>query len=237
MPRPAYWLLSVSLICLFVLYVHEMWATASNLATPHSFALAAQVEAHELDGSHPHFDHHDPRFSADLTFPPQPANIEQVTALASEQRRSFTVPMPDLAQLPLGEQFVRVGSQTLQDKDSADSSHTLSTFYSYTHDTTLLVQHHAETIITTTVLAADQYQPPLLTVEVAAAIEVAREGLAQQHADLVGFAILALPPDGQTPYFPTRVAYVTFHEHVDLVPLWTAYVDLSQMQIINITEG
>ena len=85
---------------------------------------------------------------------------------------------------------------------------------------------------------AGEWQMPLTGAERDAAVAIARDHLlaagVDRVADLEGFAIHALEPDG-TP-FDTRVAYASFHADVDARPEHVAWVDLTAGVVTSARE-
>ncbi len=197
------------------------------------------------DGVGGHDDHG--RFTAQSEgFPPQPLEVGNVRSLsASAVRRNaaddltVTLAARDRrvrAAMPARTELV--GVEHLDEK-SDDPGGALVTWFAYPEEGTggatvraLVVDGDVRSVRLT---PAGLWQPPLTGDEVERAVEIARSswtaGGNDEAAGLQGFTIHAMEADGTYP--DTRLAYVSFHDHVDARPRLVSWVDLSSGQVIR----
>lgn len=144
----------------------------------------------------------------------------------------------------LGDQFTFV-STTLADEKSSSSSEKTTTFFSHSNNTTVEVRTDQGSIKEVVQISPSQYQPPLTVEEVKDAVKIARESLQDDGfsriRQLKGYGILAFKPlselaSGETGFYDTRVAYVSFHEHIDARPEFIAWVDLTEGSVLKSRE-
>lgn len=127
-----------------------------------------------------------------------------------------------------------IGVEDVAPKGSGQQAHRV-TWYAGGRDVTVRATVRNDRVSDVEEIPAADWQPPLTTEEEARAEQIAREGLvAEGHssaADLQGFTIPAMDADGSYP--GSRMAYVSFHDHVDARPELVAWVDLSVGAVVR----
>ncbi len=222
-----------------VLSVAALVVTALLVAT--GLALAG---GDEVPGSHN--DHG--RFTAQAQgFPPQPAEATVVRPLAQP---FFQATQDDPSSfVAVAERDARVraaipGRTELIGVESLDakSEHpggALVTWFAYPTDgpggDTVRAIVADGRVLSVRVTPAGVWQPPLTGAEVDRAVTIARSSWVDdghdEAEDLQGFTIHAMEDGGAYP--DTRLAYVSFHAHVDARPRLVSWVDLSQGVVIR----
>jgi len=144
----------------------------------------------------------------------------------------------------LGNRFTFVGTQESGGKQLQSSQQTM-TYYSHSNNATVEVEVIQGDIQNVTLINPSKYQPPLTDEEVKEAVNIARTSISQDGFDriqeLEGYGILAFKPSseisvGDRGFYDTRMAYVSFHEHIDARPEFIAWVDLAEQIVIKSGE-
>lgn len=222
--------------------------------TPIAARLPNQIAQFFSGHHHPDTD----RFTRIGTeWPPQPKQIKNVTWLLRESNNQITdknigvsgsaamagsLSNEDVSEL--GDRFTFVSTQKFTGKNS-QSTHEIMTFFSHSNNTTVEVQLLQGERQNVTTISPSSYQPPLTEEEVKEAVNIARESLLQDGFDRIqqldGYGILAFKPSSEATsepggFYDTRVAYVSFHDHIDARPEFIAWVDLSEQTVIKSGE-
>jgi len=217
--------------------------------------LTAQFLANETSShssNHRHLDAN--RFTKiGGNWPPQPKNMENIVWLrdSSVVRSNSIINVGEIEKTlstanvsELGDQFTFV-TTTLADEKNSSSSEKTTTFFSHSNNTTVEVKTDQGSIKEVVQISPSQYQPPLTVEEVKDAVKIARESLQDDGfsriQQLEGYGILAFKPSselasGEKGFYDTRVAYVSFHEHIDARPEFIAWVDLTEGSVLKSRE-
>lgn len=177
------------------------------------------------------------RFTAQSAgFPPQPRGAEDGYQAVVPLRESVAVDRAAAVQTANGDTRVRralrggatyIGVVASGPKDGPATQ--TVTWFVRGRDVSVRAVLRDGAVVSVAEIPAAEWQPPLVAEEVDEAIAIAREHWLEAGETAVerleGFAILDLEADGTD--WPMRVAYVTFHEHVDARPELLAWVDLS----------
>lgn len=177
------------------------------------------------------------RFSAQAQgFPPQPVELVDVAGVVPTPRSDpAAAAAPDVARrdgavaAALGAGPLLIGVEDVTPKGEGGAGAHRATWWVPEDRASVLATVTGDRVTALEVVAAGDWQPPLTPAEEAAAEQIAREALLAQGqrgvSDLAGFTIPAMDPDGSWP--DSRMAYVSFHAHVDARPELVAWVDLS----------
>ncbi len=186
-------------------------------------------------------------------WPPQPNNMENivwlqsnVTGRASSSRNSDTLATSLSGDdvIELGDRFTYISTKSSAEKDTS-SSKEIMTFFSHSNNTTVEITVDQGVIGEVEQINPSNYQPPLTVEEVTDSVKIARESFQQDGfsrvQQLEGYSILAFKSSTELNsdnggFYDTRVAYVSFHEHVDARPEFVAWVDLSEGTVIKSRE-
>ncbi len=186
-------------------------------------------------------------------WPPQPKNRTNVvwltqttdgfrSNLQSKGRTGSTLSSEDIPEL--GSDFTYIGETEIQEKGSPGIKKRM-TFFSHSNNATVEVVTQGDNIERTERVVPSKYQPPLTSEEVEKAVDIARKSLIDSGFDRVGplkgYGILAFKSSAETVpgeggFYDTRVAYVSFHEHIDARPEYVAWVDLTQQLVLKSRE-
>jgi len=216
--------------------------------------LAARLLSDESSQQHSNHTHLDTnRFTAiGNDWPPQPKNMENIVWLRSnisgratpnrDEALATSISADDVSEL--GERFTYVSTRSIGEKGSS-SSQKIMTFFSHSNNSTVEVEIDNGSVGEINQTSPSKYQPPLTTEEVKDAVKIARESFLQNGVsrieELKGYGILAFKKRSEMTstnggFFDTRVAYISFHEHVDARPEFVAWVDLSEGTVIKSRE-
>ena len=215
-----------------------------------SQAEAVPSAGHRHSHNHPH---------DGLTWPPQPRGIGNVilhsdaTEEGYERARKRTrkdrleqkAKADTRVVYGLGNRFTQVTVLDQDDKDDTDEKSRAKVvsrlvYFSHEKNKTVEVGFDAkENLETVTEIPANDYQPEITDEEIKDAAKLARKYFISQGfkrvARLQAFGILAYKPEG-TGFYDTRVIYVSFHKDSDSPPVLTAWVDLTNEQILEVRE-
>lgn len=203
-----------------------------------------------VEGGHPTGHLHD---HSEQTWPPQPRGIRNVVPLgkpgdaersrAIRERRvarfeRIALARPDVRQA-LGNRYTRPDLVAADDKGVVDADSAQLFYFSHENNTTVEVTIDESRVRGIRRIAATDYQPDVTDDEIEQAEAIARtyfsdRGAARVSA-LAGYGILAYQPEGKG-FFPVRVIYISFHEHRDAPPEFSAWVDLSNQQVLRARE-
>lgn len=177
--------------------------------------------------------------SPDGGFPPQPVRasgarpvaVEVDVAESAARRRAAAVAVDDeRVAAARGSAWIDLGVQQVPQ----GAGHLVTT-WSQTFARTVLATVVDGQVTAVEVVPPGAWQPPLAGVERLRAIDLARAQLLDlgvgRVGDLQGLAMHTMGPDG-TPW-PTRMAYVTFHAHLDARPEYAAWVDLVEERVVR----
>ena len=187
--------------------------------------------------------HTDSRYSGvEEGFPPRAIGASNINHLARTgalfltNDTSLTDPAVKAA---LGARYSYLGIRQETPKGEAASDKTVATYFSHSNNVTVEVTVEDDWVTNIERILAGEYQPPLGPDEVEAAIELAKDWMRanghSSYARLEGFTILAFPPEGEI-FYDSRVAFVSFHKHVDARPEFIAWVDLTKQTILKAQE-
>ena len=186
-------------------------------------------------------------------WPPQPNNMENIVWLqnnvsgrATSSRNSDTLATSLSADdvTELGDRFTYISTKSTAEKD-ASSSKEVMTFFSHSNNKTVEIAVDQGIIGDVEQINPAKYQPPLTVDEVTDSVKIARESFQEEGfsriQQLEGYSILAFKPSDELTsenggFYDTRVAYVSFHEHIDARPEFVAWVDLSEGMVIKSRE-
>ena len=165
------------------------------------------------------------------------------TALRGEPQGA---PQERLADV-LGERFERIVSGPDVDaKGNSAPGRVRTTYFSYSNNETVELVEKGGRIVHLSRTPASEDQPPRTEAEQKRAVALARAELTSQGfaraQDLEGYVILGLPhadnemPDVSTPYFASRILYVSFHVDAVSDPEFVAWVDLSNERVLRAEE-
>ncbi|HUG85795.1 MAG TPA: hypothetical protein VMM13_14625 [Euzebya sp.] len=203
--------------------------TALVMAT----GLAAAGGGQTVPGRH---DDHG-RFSARAEgFPPQPVDLAGQASVAVTPRSqaaangALRTALADVeVRRALGADPRLVGVEEVSDKSGGAPPAFRVTWYAPHDDHSVTTVVQGAGVVSVDRTPAAEWQPPLTAAEVDDAIAIARAHFVEAGrsgmAQLEGFAMAPMDPDGSFP--ATRMAYVTFHAHVDARPQLLTWVDLS----------
>jgi len=176
----------------------------------------------------------------DGVWPPQPANMTQVGILAGNYRlQSNNVRkaalkeaiMADSSLLSeLGNDYLLLDVNISTEKDDTLIQEVI--LFSYSNNNTIrawLTQDHA---VEYSVMSASEYQFPETAEEIAKSIELAKSSLVSQgHSDaaqLNAHAMLTYPDEASgEQFYDVRMLYVTVGDGNGAVPVYAAWVDLT----------
>lgn len=214
--------------------------------------IAARLP-HEISHLFSHHNHPDSdRFTRiGSEWPPQPKGMENVVWLQKSTigRASRSITNTDsidtllsTQEIPeLGDRFTFVGTQLSPGKTSSRSQTSMN-YFSHSNNSTVEVKVSQGEIESVDMIDPSEYQPPLTDEEVKEAVDIARTALSQNGfsriQQLEGYGILAFKPaseinTGDHGFFDTRVAYISFHQHIDARPEFIAWVDLTNRVVIK----
>jgi hypothetical protein len=218
------------------------WINQAEAASP-----AVQRHSH----NHPH---------DGLTWPPQPRGIgnvvlhSDVTAEKNEKtgkqarfdRLEQRAKGDMRAVQRLGNRFTRVTiidqEDDKEDRDEKGRPTVVSRLVLFSHENNATVEvgfDAKEQIVTVSTTPAQAYQPEITDEEIKDAEKLARKYFIRQGfkriARLQAFGILAYKPEG-TGFYDTRVIYISFHKDNDSPPVLTAWVDLTNEQVLEVRE-
>ncbi len=216
-----------------------------------SYAPIAARLPHELSHLFSRHNHPDSDRFTRSEWPPQPKGRENVVWLQQSTigraSRSITntssidtlLSTQDIPEL--GDRFTFVGTQSSPGKTSSRSQTSMN-YFSHSNNSTVEVKVSQGEIESVDMIDPSEYQPPLTDEEVKEAVDIARTALSQNGfsriQQLEGYGILAFKPTseinaGDHGFYETRVAYISFHQHIDARPEFIAWVDLTNQVVIK----
>lgn len=219
--------------------------------SPLSARLLQNESSHQLSSHHHSEKNRFTKIGGD--WPPQPKNMENIVWLQDDNasRLKSRSDTDDLAASlsaddvsELGRRFTFIGTKSSVEKDATLSQQTM-TFFSHSNNMTVDVKVSQGDVNDVEQITPSKYQPPLSAEEVKSAVNIARESFENegfsQVKQLKGYGILAFKSSSDLTsenggFYDTRVAYVSFHAHIDARPEFVAWVDLTEETIIKSRE-
>lgn len=168
---------------------------------------------------------------------------EAERASESRQRRvagleRIALARPDVRQA-LGGRYTRPDLVEADDKGVVDADSGQLFYFSHENNTTVEVTIKESRVRRVLRIPATDYQPDVTDDEIGQAEAIARNYFKDRGASrvskLAGYGILAYQPEGKG-FYPVRVIYISFHENRDAPPEFSAWVDLSNQQVMRARE-